>query len=318
MEAPKLSPAFQSLYCNPAMFALFSSFHPISFARVLPFQADDVILDDRHLLYAEEALLAGPSDETRLRVVEAFSGCGLVPESDAANLKPVIDFFDADFFELMGLVYANARMFRCALRWYREVIRHLENIVDKNTNVGFRSDTQSVYASVGYCLYSLGLFEEAIAWSKACLGPRQMADIVCRALIDYEAEAGGGRIAAMEGAGPRMRYFVGVFDPAFSSQTTSRLKGAMKRFASFHEVYIDWATPETFAREPVPDGYPFQPEFDATALMRHKMNLIFATCGRADALIAKGYIEEAKRLLNEAAIVEPEAECLQERIQALR
>jgi len=45
---------------------------------------------------------------------------------DAINLKATVDFFDTDFFEMMGLVYANAGMFRCALRWYRERIEYLE------------------------------------------------------------------------------------------------------------------------------------------------------------------------------------------------
>jgi hypothetical protein len=47
------------------------------------------------------------------------------------------------------------------------------------------------------------------------------------------------------------------------------------------------------------------------------MNLLFATCGQADALIASGYITEAKRLLFEAAMVEPEAGFIRERIKAL-
>jgi tetratricopeptide (TPR) repeat protein len=306
MDVSRFSAAFQALYGNPAVFASFSGFHPISFARVLPFQAEDEVKEDRQLLYAEEALLAGPADETRRRVVEAFARCGLLSEADAANLKPVIDFFEADFFELMGDVYANARMFRCALRWYRELVGHLE----KTSNAGFRADYEDVYASVGYCLCALGLFEEAIAWSKACIGPRQMADTVSRALIAYEAEAGGGALRMIQRAGPRVRYTVSAFDAAFTSQSTPRLKAAMKSVAPFHEVYMDWVTPEWKGPGPLAEGYPFQPEFDATTLVRHRMNLIFATCGRADALMAKGFTEEARRLLDEAAMMEPEAEFL--------
>ncbi|HWC60148.1 MAG TPA: hypothetical protein VHC44_10690 [Verrucomicrobiae bacterium] len=313
MDVSRFSLAFQALYCNPAVFASFSSFHPISFTRVLPFRADDAVMDNHQLLTAEEAFLAAPSDETRLRVVEAFARCGLLPEEDAANLKPVIDFFGADFFELMGDVYANARMFRCALRWHRELIQHLE----RNGNAAFRADYEDVYASAGYCLCALGLFEEAIAWSKACIGPRQMADTVSRALIAYEAEPGGGALQMIQRAGPRVRYTVSAFDAAFTSQSTPRLKAAMKAVAPFHEVYMDWVTPEWKGPEPLPEGYPFQPEFDATTLVRHRMNLIFATCGRADALMAQGFQEEAKRLLNEAAMMEPEAECLKERIRSL-
>jgi hypothetical protein len=47
------------------------------------------------------------------------------------------------------------------------------------------------------------------------------------------------------------------------------------------------------------------------------MNLIFATCGQADALIKRGYLSEAKRLLSEAAMLEPAASFVQERLAAL-
>jgi len=58
---------------------------------------------------------------------------------------------------MMGLVYANAGMFRCALRWYRERIEYLET-----QQPNLRSDEESVYASVGYCLYSLGLLKKPL------------------------------------------------------------------------------------------------------------------------------------------------------------
>ncbi len=204
-DLPFLSNAFQRLYCDPAPFVSFSTFHPISFARVLPYQRSDPVLDDYRLIYAEEAHLAGRSDETRRRLVEAYLRCGLLERGDAFNLATVIDFFDADFFELMGLIYANAGMFRCALRWQREFIRELETKIP---------DTRSDLESVCY-------------------------------------------------------------------------------------------------------GYPFKAELDAGTLPRHKMNLIFATCGRADALIEMGYLREAKRLLCEAALVEPEVRFIRERIAAL-
>ena len=47
------------------------------------------------------------------------------------------------------------------------------------------------------------------------------------------------------------------------------------------------------------------------------MNLIFATCGLADALVERGYTAEAKRLLFEAAMLEPEAMFIRERLEAL-
>jgi hypothetical protein len=311
MDVSRLSPAFQALYCDPLVFASFSDFHPISFARVLPFQVNDVVMDDHQLLVAEEALLAGASEETRLRVLEGFLQCRLLSSEEVENLRPVIDFFEADFFEFMGVIYANARRFRCALRWHRELVRHLESV----PNAGLRTDCESVYASVGYCLYALGLFEEAIAWSKACIGPRQVADTVSRALIGYEAGPGGGALQTIQRVGSRVRYTVSAFDAAFTSQSTPRLKEAMKAVAPFHEVYMDWVTPEWKAPEQV--GYPFEPEFDATTLVRHRMNLIFATCGRADVLMAKGFLEEAKRLLHEVMVMEPAAECVSERIRLL-
>jgi hypothetical protein len=47
------------------------------------------------------------------------------------------------------------------------------------------------------------------------------------------------------------------------------------------------------------------------------MNLLFALCGQADAFIAKGFIAEARRLLSEAAMLEPNADFIQERIKVL-
>jgi len=64
-------------------------------------------------------------------------------------------------------------------------------------------------------------------------------------------------------------------------------------------------------------GYPFFPEFDGGSLPRHRMNLIFATCSHADALMHEGYLNEAKRLLTEAAVIEPNAEIVQERLRLL-
>jgi hypothetical protein len=41
------------------------------------------------------------------------------------------------------------------------------------------------------------------------------------------------------------------------------------------------------------------------------------TCGRADFLFEKGYVSEAKRLLGEAALLEPEAGMVRERLRAI-
>ena len=312
-DSPLLSDGFQRLYCDATVFALFSVFHPISFARVLPFQSQDLLEDDHRLIDAEEAHLADRNDHTRHGVIDAYVNCGLLPEVEADNVKSVIDYFGADFFELMGLVYANAGMFICALRWYRELIQELETHSPNSC-----SDNESVYASAGYCLYSLGLFAEAISWSKSCFGPRPMADALCRGLIAYEVEPGRGVIQTIERSGLRTRYTISAPEPADVGQTVSRLKSAMKALAPFQEVHIDWIRQET-PPGPVtqPDGYPFKAEFDAGSLLRHKMNLIFATCAQADALIEKGYHLEAKRLLSEVLILEPEANIVTERLKAL-
>lgn len=313
-ETPVLSEGFQRLYCDAAVFEAFSVWHPVSFRRVLPFQAQDPVVDDPRLIAAEEAHLASRTDATRRDVVEAYRQCGLLSEEDAASLKPVVDFFDADFFELMGEVYANAGMFICALRWHREFITELETQKPDPNSV---PDPESVRASVGYCLYSLGLFEEAVAWSKSCIGPRQLADTVSRALIDYEAQLQGGCIRGVERAAGKTRYFVSAFDPAQASQHTPRLKLAMTTVAPFQENYIEWISSVTPVPEIEPEGYPFQPERDAGDLPRHRMNLLLATAGHADALIAGGHLAEAKLRLLEAAMLEPRADFIQDRIKAL-
>lgn len=306
---PPLSPDFQRLYCDPGIFDSFSALHPISFKRVLPVEEG---VDDPRLLAAEEAQLCQQNDYTRHAVVAEYHRCRLLSESEAQGLNSGISFYDADFFELMGLLYANAGLFRCALRWYRELIRYLETSKPDSC-----SDNESVYASVGYCLYSLCLFEEAIAWSKSCMGPPQMADAVCRALIEYEALMAGGTIRSIERAGSRTRYTVTTFEPDHAAQTTPRLKTAMKAVAPFEEVYLDWVTHESATPEIPPSGYPFKAEFDGGPLVRHKTNLIFATCAQADALVERGYRLEARRLLAEAAMVEPEAAIIMERLKAL-
>jgi len=312
MLAQPLSDGFQRLYCDATVFEGFSAFHPISFSRVLPFQAQDPVMDDQRLIDAEVAHLASRNDDTRRDVVEAYRQCGLLADEDAANLKSVIDYFDANFFELMGEVYANAGMFICALRWYRECIAVLET-PGPNPDL----DGDGIYASVGYCLYGLGLFAEATAWTKSCIGPRPTADAVCEALIDYEAQLAGGRLLAIERATGRTRYTVSAFDPAQASQTFARLKPALSEVAPVKEIYIDWVSSEAPPPEIQPGGYPFKVERDGGDLPRHKMNLLFATCAQADALIGSGRTAEAKQLLLEAAILEPEAGFVRDRIKAL-
>ncbi len=310
-DTQHLSDGFQRLYCNASVYDPFSAFHPVSFARVLPFQSQDPVVDDVSLIGAEEAHLADRNDMTRREVIEAYFRCGLLPEEEAVNLKSVIDLYDADFFELMGLVYANAGMFICALRWYRELIAELE-APRPNSHSGM--DDEDVHASVGYCLYSLGLFAEAISWSKSCIGPDQITDVVWQALLGYEAQAAGGRILAIERAAGRTRYTVSALDPAQASQATPRLKAAMTAFALSQKIYIDWVSSDAPAPGIPPEGYPFKVDIEASDLPRHKMNLLFAICGQADALVESGHIAEAKRLLLEAAMLEPGADFIRERL----
>lgn len=311
-ENPVLSADFKRLYCDAAVYEPFSALHPVSFRRVLPFQHTEEGVDDRHLLLVEEAYLARQSDYSRQAIVDEYARCGLLEQTEAQAVRGLVDFYDADFFELMGQAYANVGRFRCALRWYRELIGRLEV-----QNPSLCTDNESVYASVGYCLYSLGLFEEAIVWSKACIGPRQMADAMSRALIEYEAQLAGGTVCAIERAGPRTKYIVSSFEPERASQVTSRLKLAIKGLVPFHDVYLDWISNESPKPQPCPEGYPFKAEFDGGSLVRHKMNLILATCGQADTLMARGYGLEAKRLLCEAAMIEPAAEMIAERLRVL-
>lgn len=292
-EPRVLSTDFQRLYCDADVFDSFSAWHPISFRRVLPFQAQDPVIDDPRLLAAEVSHLNSPSDITRRSVMEAFRQSGLLSEEDAAKLLPAVDYFGADFFELMGEVYESAGMFICALRWYREFITELET---QKPNPNSVPDTGSVYASVGYCLYSLGLFEEAIAWSKPCIGPFQMVDTVCRELINYEAQLQGGCVRVVERATNRVRYTASAFDPAQAQQITPRLKLAMSAFAPFQESHVDWISSKRSTPEIASEGYPFQIERESGSLTRHRMNLLFATggsCGCADCLRPPGRSEAA-------------------------
>ena len=310
-KPPRLSDIFQRLYCDPSVYEPFSRWHPVSFRRVLPFAAPEPVTDDPQLLAAETAHLANPNEQTRRAVVEALARNGVFSPADAANLLPVIDIFDADFFELMGQAYSTAGRFRCALRWYRQWIMELEARPDTQT------DSESVYAGVGYCLYSLGLYEEAIAWSKSCIGPAQMVDAVCRTLIGYEAEAQGGRLLAVERSDNRTRYTATTTDPDGPHRVMPRLEPAVKAFAPFQVNHLSWILARDTEPHIEPHGYPFQPEHDAGPLPRHRMNLLLALYGRANVLIESGFKAEAKRLLFEAILLEPMAEFIRERMNEL-
>jgi len=106
-------------------------------------------------------------------------------------------------------------------------------------------------------------------------------------------------------------------EEARASQSTPRLKAALAAIAPLQEIYIDWVRADAPAPESEPEGYPFRVERDASSLPRHKMNLIFATCSQADTLAERGFTAEARRLLYEAALVEPAASIVWDRIKAL-
>jgi tetratricopeptide (TPR) repeat protein len=322
-----LSDGFQRLYCDATVYDPFSELHPINFARVLPFQSQDPVVDDERLIGAEAAHLADRNELTRREVIDAYARCGLLSAEEASHVKSAIDLYGADFFELMGLVYANAGMYICALRWYREFIREAEAL-------GVTAlDDEGVDASVGYCLYALGLFEEAIAWTKSCIGPRLLADIHCETLLDQEAQQVGGRLRAVERAAGRTRYTLSASDPASASQATPQLKAALKTLAPGQEIYMDWigadaslptylaANEPRTGDEPLPEGEALFDSFkvvrDASDLPRHKMNLLFATCAQADALVESGHPAEARQLLSEAALLEPAAGFIRNKIQVL-
>ncbi len=253
------------------------------------------------------------AEASRLAVVEAFGQCGLLPPEDVASLKTEPEIYDADFFELMGETYANAGMFICALRWYREYVAVLEARVP-----GMRSDREDVYASIGYCLYALGLFAEAIAWSKSCAGPDLMEVTIGAALTDYQAQLLGGRLLATERAANRTRYTASTAqDAEVTRQGAQQLKAVLPASTPFQECYFDWISAEAPAPSKPPGSYPFKFELDNGCLQRHKMNLLFALCGQAEGLLARGFAAEAKRLWQEAALLEPQAEFVQARIREL-
>jgi len=130
-----------SLYCIDCVASL-SGFHPISFARVLHFQSQ--ITDGRwRLIDAEEAHLATEMT-IPARLYRRVRQVWLAARGEADNVKSVIGYFGADFFELMdGLrkrrhVYLRSSVYR--------------NCPELEIKPQFMLDTESVYASVGYSL----------------------------------------------------------------------------------------------------------------------------------------------------------------------
>lgn len=312
-EARVLSGNFQRLYCDPAAFENFSAWHPIRFTRVLPFQPAAPVMDDPRLLAAETEHLANPIAANRLAVVDALGLCGLLSAEDAANLKSELDFFGPDFFELMGEIYSNAGMFICALRWHREYIAVLET----QTSAA-RSDREDVYADAGYCLYSLGLFAEAIAWTKSCIGPDLAELTVGGALTNYQAQLLGGRLLLTERATNRTRYTATTTQaPEPTRQNTQRLTMTLKTAMPFQETYIDWIAANAAVPPRLGESYPFKGELDNGCLPRHKMNLLFAMVAQADYLTECGNKAEASRLLQEAALLEPKADFIHDRLKAI-
>ena len=92
----------------------------------------------------------------------------------------------------------------------------------------------------------------------------------------------------------------------------------MKTLAAFQEVYSDWIGSGASVPEIQPEGYPFQAERDADSPTRHRMNLLCSTACQADTLVEWGHKAEARRPLLDAALLEPRAHFIQDRIESLR
>ena len=86
-------------------------------------------------------------------------------------------------------------------------------------------------------------------------------------------------------------------------------------FAPIQETYIDWRNPEATMPDPQIDDNSNHQFFEP--LSRHRMNLIFCLCGQADELATRGYTAEAKRLLLEAALLEPNAEFVCDKLNSI-
>jgi hypothetical protein len=75
------------------------------------------------------------------------------------------------------------------------------------------------------------------------------------------------------------------------------------------------------ADTPVPpklaESSPFKCESDGGCLPQHKMNLLFAMVAQSDYLSECGNKAESRRLLQEAALLEPQADFIQERLKAI-
>ena len=82
---PLLSNDFKGLYCDASVFDSFSGLHPICFRRVLPFQTRDELVDDRHLIHAEATHLTARTDDSRRRIVDEYTRCGLLQQADAVH-----------------------------------------------------------------------------------------------------------------------------------------------------------------------------------------------------------------------------------------
>ena len=119
----------------------------------------------------------------------------------------------------------------------------------------------------------------------------------------------------VERVGPRMRFTVAISDPAQGEQLAPRIKQAVNWLDPFREVNLAWEHADAAIPECEPDGYPFRLELGTHTLLRHKVNLVFALCAQADALMQQGHSAEAGRLLWEAALLEPQAGFIQARLR---
>lgn len=313
---PLFSPDFTQIYCDDKSFRSFSYLHPINLGGVLPFKKKDRILDEPSVVRAEVDLLENPSNDTRAKVISAYTSENFLDDATAKGLLEFIDFFDTDFYELIGELYSNAGMFRCALRWYHEYIRQTE------TTENTASDLDAAYASVGYCLYSLGLYSECIAWTKSCMGAWPFFDSIAKAVLRTHFGIREKVEVKTERAWNSTLWTVrGRFKPS----ELERFSVRAERIAEFlqtviprHRVRVNVEDnyPGPFTSES--HGYPFNPHFDGNPSSRHKMNFLISSFSFAEVLVANGQTAEATGLLREALEIEPEAVFVRKKLETLK
>lgn len=320
-KAAQYSHEYEQIYCNPELFINFCADPPINLSTILPFEPDDIFIDAPNLLQAEQAILVGVSDKTINRVLEAYVKNNFICEEDRANLQAFSDYFDEDFYEVIGTLYSNIGKYKCALRWYHEFIRYFEKKKE-----WYSLSEDEVYASVGYCLYALGFYGLSIVWTKYCISSKLEADLVSSGAIGMQCELLGTHFRKIERVAAAQKFTI-----SGKKSNLSHAIGKKGRKAEFIKNYLERLIPNfrvilTYIeeRDPKdnilikPQSYPFRPEFDGSAYPIHKTNLILSLYSEAITLAELGYIRKAKRLLGEGLTIEPNCGFILEMFENLK